>query len=225
MQHEYPTATTAHPFPWEYPTYVPSGPAPFAQMELTGFPTSQAWPSFGWGSEYPTYVSVGLSPTAVYSPIKQECQERPQPQLVPMPNDSQDKRRCLPEGKVKTVPQTIRPILTAETRQTQPKSPLDALMENIQSKPDTDDIVQTNETVILQEEERRLGTNPGTSAGQPARRKPMSFHCNFEGCGKECKGRSGLTIHMRAHTGEKKYVGYLRLPTIQSDLPTNILVL
>lgn len=189
---------------------------------------------------FPTYDSYGPSPTAVLSPLKQQYQERPQLQLVPMAgqeehrriNYRQDARRRLPEAReglsikseelplrIKSVPRTIHPILSVPgTQQTKLESPIDALMKNIQSKPDTDEIVLKNEAATLEEEEQRLGTSVETNRGptgdrrakQPARsryRPKKVFICDFEGCGKVCRQKNTLKTHMRSHTGEKHFVG------------------
>lgn len=108
------------------------------------------------------------------------------------------------------VPKTIHPIVSPDGfRQAKSYSPLDLLMQNIQAKPDTEEMVRQREAAILGEGEQALAATSKAkkeSASFTSRRPKRLWPCDFPGCGKSFRQRCQLKIHSDTHTGVRRYV-------------------
>lgn len=81
---------------------------------------------------------------------------------------------------------------------------VDTLMKAIQSKNETDTIVQKVEAEHLAHEQ--IIRSPEQRPQPAAKSSRKRYHCDIQGCGKSFYQKTHLEIHRRAHTGDKPYV-------------------
>jgi hypothetical protein len=232
-----------------YDSQTGISPASHEPAMLPGFFPSTAvadlgmtYPAYGGPLPLLASDSYGPSPIGTIGPDKQPYQNRQVLQIIPTPDYKPQPERShgptapsqMSKGqrdvsgqdetttrRSRLVPKTVHPIVSPDGFQ-RPKSysPLDLLMQKIQAKPDTDEIVRQTEAAILGEEERTLVAPSRTrkeATSSTSRRAKRLWLCEFSGCGKTFRQRCQLKIHNDTHTGVRRYVRSPRSTTTFSQ--------
>lgn len=217
--------------------YLPS--ATVADSDMT-------YPAYGTSLPLLPCNPYASSPICMTLPNKQPSHDRHTPRVLPSPvyehhpeiNQSPTAIKQMPQGqedvsdrtettpqRSRLVPKTVHPIVSLDwpSLQAKPYSPLDLLMQKIQAKPDTEEIVRQREAAILGEGQQTslAAKAKRESAGSTSRRTKRLWPCDFPGCGKTFRQRCQLKIHNDTHTGVRRYVRSLLK---QKRPPTQVLL-